>query len=166
MFGSSQSVLLDPFLLDCACLATPIMCNFFNTSILEILLYISNSFYVYTMKDCTVYKTMNIIGKRWTIHILLELHKGEEKEKRFNELKRKLGYITPKILSERLTELEDEGLITKKVDDLANLPKSEYCLTESGVDFVKIIQAIKRWGLKWKFQNEECEKAICMYCDH
>ena len=118
------------------------------------------------MKDCTVYKTMNIIGKRWTIHILLELHKGEEKEKRFNELKRKLGYITPKILSERLTELEDEGLITKKVDDLANLPKSEYCLTESGVDFVKIIQAIKRWGLKWKFQNEECEKAICMYCDH
>src|SRR5271157_5622131 len=108
MFGSSQSVLLDPFLLDHACLATPIMCNFFNTSILEILLYISNSFYVYTMKDCTVYKTMNIIGKRWTIHILLELHKGEEKEKRFNELKRKLGYITPKILSERLTELEHE----------------------------------------------------------
>ena len=45
------------------------------------------------MKDCTVYKTMNIIGKRWTIHILLELHKGEKKEKRFNELKRKLGYI-------------------------------------------------------------------------
>jgi len=118
------------------------------------------------MKDCTVYKTMNIIGKRWTIHILLELHKGEEKEKRFNALKRKLGCITTKILSERLTELENEGLITKKIDDSTNLPKSEYYLTESGVDFVKIIQAIKRWGLKWKFQNEECEKAICMYCDH
>lgn len=118
------------------------------------------------MKDCTVYKTMNIIGKRWTIHILLELHKGEKKEKRFNELKRKLGEITPKILSERLTELENEGLIAKKVDNSTNPPKSEYFLTESGTDFVKIIQAIKRWGLKWKFQNEECEKAICMYCDH
>jgi DNA-binding HxlR family transcriptional regulator len=117
------------------------------------------------MKDCTVYKTMNIIGKRWTIHILLELHKGEKKEKRFNELKRKLGYITPKVLSERLTELENEGLITKKVDSSTNPPKSEYYLTESGVDFVKIIQAIKRWGLKWKFQSEECEKAICMYCE-
>jgi DNA-binding HxlR family transcriptional regulator len=77
------------------------------------------------MKDCTVYKTMNIIGKRWTIHILLELHKGEEKEKRFNELKRKLGYITPKILPARLTELKHEGLITYEVDYSANLPKSE-----------------------------------------
>ncbi|MDD2613643.1 MAG: helix-turn-helix domain-containing protein [Methanosarcina sp.] len=118
------------------------------------------------MKDCTVYKTMNIIGKRWTIHILLELHKGEKKEKRFNELKRKLGNITPKILSERLMELEVEGLITKKVDDSTKPPRSEYCLTESGMDFVKIIQAIKRWGLKWKFQDEECKRAICMYCDH
>ncbi len=138
----------------------------FDTSILDISIYILNSFYVYTMKDCTVYKTMNIIGKRWTIHILLELHKGEKKEKRFNELKRKLVYITPKILSERLTELEEEGLIANKIDDSTNLPKSEYYLTESGVDFVKIIQAIKLWGLKWKFQNEDCEKAICMYCDH
>ena len=136
-----------------------------DTSILEIPTYISDSFYVYTMKDCTVYKTMNIIGKRWTIHILLELHKGEKKEKRFNELKRKLGYITPKILSERLTELEAEGMIMKKVDESTNPPKSEYYLTESGRDFIKIIQGIKRWGLKWKFQNEECEKAICMYCD-
>jgi DNA-binding HxlR family transcriptional regulator len=51
-------------------------------------------------------------------------------------------------------------------DDSTNLPKFEYCLTESGVDFVKIIKAIECWGLKWKFQNEECEKAICMYCDH
>jgi DNA-binding HxlR family transcriptional regulator len=49
--------------------------------------------------------------------------------------------------------------------DSTNLPKFEYCLTESGVDFVKIIKAIECWGLKWKFQNEECEKAICMYCD-
>lgn len=117
------------------------------------------------MKDCTVYKTMNIIGKRWTIHILLELYKGEKKGKRFNELKRKLGCITPKILSERLTELEVEGLIGKNVDDSSNPPKSEYYLTESGKDFVKIIQAIKKWGLKWKFQNKECENAICKYCE-
>lgn len=109
---------------------------------------------------------MNIIGKRWTIHILLELHKGEKKEKRFNELKRKLGYITPKILSERLTELENEGLIIKTIDESTNPPKSEYCLTESGMDFVGIIKAIKSWGLKWKFQNEACAKSICMYCEH
>lgn len=108
---------------------------------------------------------MNIIGKRWTIHILLELYKGEKKEKRFNELKRKLGDVTPKVLSERLIELERDGLIEKRVDSSTLPLKSEYFLTESGMDFIKIIQAIKRWGLKWKFQNKECEKALCMYCD-
>ncbi|AKB25782.1 Transcriptional regulator, HxlR family [Methanosarcina sp. MTP4] len=108
---------------------------------------------------------MNIVGKRWTIHILLELYKGEKKEKRFNELKRKLGTITPKTLSERLTELEQEGLIEKNLDNSTNPPKSEYFLTESGMDFIKIIMGIKRWGLKWKFKNKECEKAVCKYCD-
>ncbi|MDD3041733.1 MAG: helix-turn-helix domain-containing protein [Methanosarcinaceae archaeon] len=117
------------------------------------------------MKDCTVYKTMNIIGKRWTIHILLELYKGEKKEKRFNELKRKLGDVTPKVLSERLEELEKDGLIEKRVDSSILPLKSEYFLTESGKDFIKIIQEIKKWGLKWKFQKKECEKALCMYCD-
>lgn len=143
-----------------------------GTDILKILIYIVDSFYLHTMKecavyvkDCTVYKTMNIVGKRWTIHILLELYKGEKKEKRFNELKRKLGTITPKTLSERLTELEQEGLIEKNLDNSTNPPKSEYFLTESGMDFIKIIMGIKRWGLKWKFKNKECEKAVCKYCD-
>ena len=46
------------------------------------------------MKNCVLYKTVNIVGKRWTIHILLELYKGEKKEKGFNELKRRLGGVT------------------------------------------------------------------------
>lgn len=117
------------------------------------------------MKNCTVYKTMNIVGKRWTIHILLELYRGEKREKRFNELKRRLDYITPKILSARLSELEREGLIEKKVDLSIVPPKSEYFLTESGEDFVKIIQDIKQWGLKWKFENHECDRSLCKYCD-
>ncbi len=151
---------------------TDLMRYLFGTDILKILIYIVDSIYLHTMKecavyvkDCTVYKTMNIVGKRWTIHILLELYKGENKEKRFNELKRKLGNITPKTLSERLTELEKEGLIGKNLDNSTNPPKSEYFLTESGMDFIKIIMGIKKWGLKWKFKNKECEKAVCKYCD-
>jgi DNA-binding HxlR family transcriptional regulator len=117
------------------------------------------------MKNCTVYKTMNIIGKRWTIHILLELYKGEKKEKHFNELKRKVVGITPKILSSRLVELEMEGLIKKQIDSLVVPERSNYFLTESGEDFVKVIKEIKKWGTKWKFKNCECDRSLCRYCD-
>lgn len=117
------------------------------------------------MKKCTVYQTMNIVGKRWTIHILLELYKGEKKEKGFNELKRKLGGITPKILSARLVELESEGLIVKQTDNSTVPGRSEYFLTESGEDFIHVIQEIKRWGTKWKFRNSECDRSVCKYCD-
>jgi len=117
------------------------------------------------MKDCTVYKTMNIVGKRWTIHILLELYKGDKKEKHFNELKRKVVGITPKILSARLVELEVEGLIEKQIDSLSVPKKSNYFLTESGDDFVKVIREIKKWGTKWKFKNHECDRSLCRYCD-
>ncbi|AKB25784.1 Transcriptional regulator, HxlR family [Methanosarcina sp. MTP4] len=105
------------------------------------------------------------MGKRWTIHILLELHKGDKKEKGFNELKRKLGGVTPRILSARLVELESEGLIIKQTDHSKVPGRSEYFLTESGEDFIQVIQGIKKWGTKWKFKNSECDRSVCKYCD-
>ncbi|MBN2489193.1 MAG: helix-turn-helix transcriptional regulator [Methanosarcinaceae archaeon] len=117
------------------------------------------------MKNCTVYKTMNIVGKRWTIPILLELYKGEKREKHFNELKRKVVGITPKILSVRLVELQTEGLVEKYVGSSVLPERSNYFLTESGEDFVKVIQEIKKWGTKWKFENSECDRSLCRYCD-
>ncbi|AGB50115.1 putative transcriptional regulator [Methanomethylovorans hollandica DSM 15978] len=118
-----------------------------------------------TMKDCTVYKTVDIIGKKWSLYILFELHKGEKGEKGFNELKRKLKDITPKTLSARLKELEEEGLIQKVIDDSVLPVRCEYSLTTSGEDFISIIRDIKAWGLKWKFSNEVCESSVCRLCD-
>jgi hypothetical protein len=51
-----------------------------------------------TMKDCTVYKTLTIIGKKWTLLILFELDRGSAPYKRFNELRAALDTITPKVL--------------------------------------------------------------------
>jgi DNA-binding HxlR family transcriptional regulator len=118
-----------------------------------------------TMKDCTVYKTVDIIGKKWSIYILFELSKGEKKEKGFNELKRKLKDITPKTLSGRLKELEQEGLIQKIIDDSVFPVRCEYSLTPSGEDFIVIIRALKLWGLKWKFSNKVCESSVCRLCE-
>ena len=115
--------------------------------------------------DCTIYKTANFIGKRWTLLILLELYKGENKWKRYSEIKKGMADITPKILSARLKELEKERLINKKVDASTVPVKCEYSLTKSGEDFIRIIQDIKKWALKWKVKNIECEKADCRECE-
>ncbi len=116
------------------------------------------------MKDCTIYKTVDIVGKKWSLCIMHELCKGEKKQKRFNELKNKLQDVTPKTLSTRLKELEEHGLVEKKVDGSVFPNKSEYSLTESGEEFLSIIQSIKKWGLKWQFDNPECGGTNCKVC--
>ena len=115
--------------------------------------------------DCTIYKTSNFIGKRWTLPILLELYKGNLKFKRYSEIKKNLPTITPKILSLRLKELEKEKLIKKNIDTSAFPIKCEYSLTESGEDFIKIIKDIKKWSLKWKQENKLCQNLDCRICN-
>ncbi len=115
-------------------------------------------------KRCTIYQTANFIGKRWTMLILLELSKRDPKTKGFIKLKNNLPQITSKILSSRLKELEQEGLITKKMDFKTFPKKSEYSLTASGKEFLHVIKEIKRWSLKWKVHNDTCEQTICQDC--
>ncbi len=135
-------------------------------SIKMILIYISYSFLKYTMEqNCTIYKTANFIGKRWTLLILLELYKGGSKLKRYSQIKREMQEITPKILSARLKELEKEKLINKRVDASVVPVRCEYSLTKSGEDFIKIIQDMKKWALKWKLKNTICKKADCRECN-
>ena len=114
--------------------------------------------------ECTVYKTMDYIGKKWTVIILLELYKGSKNKKRYSEIKRNIPDITPKVLSSRLKELEKKGMITKKIDSSHFPVKCEYSLTKSGNDFIRIIKDIKHWSLKWKIENKVCEQLDCKYC--
>ena len=116
-------------------------------------------------RKCTVYRTTNFIGKRWTMLILLELHKGDGEWKRYTHLKNSLIDITPKILSTRLRELEKEGMVKRRVD-AKNFPiKSEYRLTDGGKEFIIIIKDIKKWSLKWKYMNKVCESKDCKQCE-
>ena len=111
--------------------------------------------------DCTIHETAQIIGKRWTLQIILELYKDK---KRFNELKASLFGITPKQLSLRLREMEDEGLIEKKIDSSSMPIKCEYFLTDSGRDFISVLTELKRWALKNKIKNSVCNKSDCINC--
>ncbi|HWQ65770.1 MAG TPA: helix-turn-helix domain-containing protein [Methanospirillum sp.] len=113
---------------------------------------------------CTVNMTVKYLTKKWTLLIILELYKGDTYTRRFSELKEALADITPKILSERLKELEEEGIIAKKIDASAFPVKCEYTLTESGVALIEIVKAIKQWALTWKIDNIPCGDQDCKNC--
>jgi len=113
---------------------------------------------------CTVNLTVRYLTKKWTLLIILELYKGKKHTRRFSELMDSLGEITQKILSERLKELEVEGVVTKKVDATTFPVRSEYTLTRSGLELVDVIRGIKMWALKWKIDNIPCGKQDCSVC--
>ena len=114
-------------------------------------------------ETCTVYKTLDYIAKKWTMVALFEMGRSGDWI-RFSELKERLGDITPKILSERLKEMEQEGLIEHRVDTSIVPIRSEYRLTPAGHELTDIILDIKMWALKWKIDNKPCEKLNCCKC--
>jgi len=115
-------------------------------------------------ESCTVSQTVRYLSKRWTLLIILELYKGVGYTRRFSELRDALPGITPKVLSERLKELEEEEIIVRKVDATAFPVRTEYTLTESGLEIIGIIRDIKRWALKWKIENITCGNQDCKEC--
>ena len=115
--------------------------------------------------NCTVYRTMNFLSKKWTLVIILELYRGGCPWKRFSEIKRSINGITPKVLSDRLKEMLDEGVIENRIDTSYMPVKSEYRLTEMGVDLVSVAKEVKRWALEWKVNNPVCESRDCIVCE-
>jgi DNA-binding HxlR family transcriptional regulator len=97
-----------------------------------------------TKLECPVKKVMEIIGKKWTILIVYNLISGL---KRFKELEKSLDQICPRMLSERLKELEKLKLIEKKISSTWPL-KITYRLTKKGNSFYKIIKAMEECGEK------------------
>lgn len=92
--------------------------------------------------DCGLTKTLKIIGSKWTILLLHNLFEGK---KRFGELERALVGISPKTLSLRLQELEQAGIINKKV--FAEVPLHvEYTLTPKGKSLEEIFDKMAEWG--------------------
>lgn len=115
-------------------------------------------------KDCTLHSTVDFVGKRWTLLILLEIYKGKEKSKRYSQLRSSLPGITPKMLSARLKELEKRKLVKKKVDASTFPVKCNYSLTDKAEDFIRIIKEMKKWELKWNIKNKSCSEKDCSQC--
>ena len=102
---------------------------------------------VRTDATCTVVDVWELLGRRWSLHILKNLKTKEVI--RFNELKRSLPGISSTVLSERLLELEREGLVTKKIYPEVP-PRLEYFITPQARELGVIIKDLARWANKWK----------------
>ena len=98
---------------------------------------------------CGVEITLEVIGGKWKGLILWHLR---ERTLRFSQLKRRLNGVTQKMLTRQLRDLEEDGLIHRKV--YAQVPpKVEYSLTATGQGVVPILQMMCTWGTGYAAQN-------------
>ena len=95
---------------------------------------------------CPVDLTLSVIGGRWKGLVFWNLRAGP---KRYGELKKILVGINDKMLSQVLKELENTGVVHRKVYDVVP-PKVEYSLTEEGEKLLPVMQLMAGWGEKFE----------------
>jgi DNA-binding HxlR family transcriptional regulator len=102
---------------------------------------------------CPIARGLDLLGERWTLLILRELSIDEQ---RFTDLRRALKGIAPNLLSDRLTQMQDEGLVEQ-----AELPppaaRTVYRLTDQGLRVVPVIRAVGRFGGRYLPEDPDPE---------
>lgn len=89
---------------------------------------------------------IELIGKRWTGAIVCAL---TERSLRFGELAKAVPGLSDRLLSQRLRELEDAGVVGREVE--AGSPvRVTYSLTEKGAELRPAIAELRSWGRRWK----------------
>ena len=91
---------------------------------------------------CPAEHTLAVIGGTWKVPVVWHLARGP---RRFSDLRRDLGGLTAKVLTQHLRALESDGVISRRV--YAQVPpKVEYALTARGRTLLPVVQAMCRWG--------------------
>ena len=98
------------------------------------------------LPECPVATTVQIIGSKWKLLILRNLL---ARPWRFNELKRSLGGVSQKVLTDALRTLEADGIVIRTVYPEVP-PRVEYALTELGETLRPILKTMERWGIDYK----------------
>lgn len=88
---------------------------------------------------------IEMIGKRWTGAIISAL---TERPLRFRELARAVPGLSDRLLSQRLRELEQEGLVRREVEPDSPV-RVTYSLTDAGVELRPAIEELRSWARRW-----------------
>lgn len=107
---------------------------------------------LYTEEFCPMIEAMNVIGGKWKLTLIGRIY--QQSPARFGELKRSLVGITQKMLTTQLRELEQAGIVYRKV--YAEVPpRVEYTLTEYGLTLKPIVGLLYAWGEEHRRKKTE-----------
>ncbi len=88
------------------------------------------------------HETLNRLGDRWTIYVVRALRDGP---RRFNQLKRKIGDVSSRMLTLTLKKLERDGIVARTAD-AATQPRVDYRLTPLGMTFLEPLLLLLIWA--------------------
>jgi DNA-binding HxlR family transcriptional regulator len=95
---------------------------------------------------CPIRTTLGVLGKKWTILIIRDI--GFRRIARFNRLLESISGLTPRVLSMRLKELEEENFI--ECEEESRSPSMViWRLTQKGKDTLPILMQLTAFGSKW-----------------
>jgi len=114
------------------------------------------------MDKCPIFQIADLIGKKWTIVIIQEVALNGKKG--FNAIFNRMRIISPKLLSKRLKELEEKGILEKKVFTNVAPFRTSYKLTEKGKELQETITSLKKWQIKYNPLIQGCGRRECVKC--
>ncbi|GAA2120408.1 helix-turn-helix domain-containing protein [Streptomyces synnematoformans] len=108
------------------------------------------------VEACPIGPVVDMVFSRWTTPILWALH--ECGTQRFVELQRRLGGITPKVLTQRLRQLERDGLVARTYHAEVP-PRVEYEITDLGRSLGSVFAALGEWSAAHMSEVEKAREA-------
>jgi len=100
----------------------------------------------YDTSNCNIAAALSIVGEKWTFLVLREAFNGI---RRFDDMQRRTS-APRQVLSNRLVRLVAEGILRKvRYQEEGQRPRSEYKLTEKGIELFPVIAALLAWGDKY-----------------
>ncbi len=106
------------------------------------------------LPKCPIETTLKMLSCKWKVLIIRELLNGTM---RFGELKKAVKGITQKVLTAKLRDMEELGLVERKVYPQIP-PKVEYTLTDIGYSLMPVLDSMKVWGKDYKKYIKLVEK--------
>jgi DNA-binding HxlR family transcriptional regulator len=120
----------------------------------------------YDTRNCTIEAALRLVGEKWTFLVLRESFNGV---RRFEDMQHRTG-MPRQILSNRLGRLVDRGLLRKvPYREPGQRSRSEYRLTEQGMDLFPLLVALLEWGNKYaasqdgplvELEHRDCGAAV------
>lgn len=107
--------------------------------------------FTYSAENCSIRRTLDIVGEKWTLLVLREAFYGV---RRFADFHRALG-CARNLLSERLKTLVEEGILRQQpYQEAGERRRTEYRLTEKGIELFPALVALMQWGDRWTADPE------------